>query len=265
MASTVSSSRSGLTFTHAKKTVMLRTQAGRQQTLSEMVKDVTPACHLNPFLFNGHVQTCWTAWSPTGPHIHYKRRVFSAEDPRFGGHFAADFVVAASRHETTPHADDVGLKEGELQDDPTGVGHLELPPQTTYFTNGQFQALASTDSKPLLIVLHGLSGGSYEAYLRHVLAPLVTQTPEGERAGGLTTGDWEAIVVNSRGCAGSKITTGILYNARATWDIRQVIRYCRVTWPNRPLFAIGFSLGANILTNVSEDAVDLSHPLAVPP
>lgn len=57
-------------------------------------------------------------------------------------------------------------------------------------------------------------------------------------------------MVNSRGCAKSKITTGVLYNARATWDVRQVVHWLRKTFPNRPLFGIGFSLGANILVNV---------------
>lgn len=32
--------------------------------------------------------------------------------------------------------------------------------------------------------------------------------------------------------------------------MRQVIRWLRKTFPNRPLFAIGYSLGANILVNV---------------
>ncbi len=93
------------------------------------------------------------------------------------------------------------------------------------------------DTKPMLVTLHGLSGGSHEIYLRHVLKPIVD-------AG------WEACVVNSRGCAKSKITTGILYNARATWDVRQVVKWLRKTFPNRPLFGIGYSLGANILVNV---------------
>lgn len=61
---------------------------------------------------------------------------------------------------------------------------------------------------------------------------------------------WEACVVNSRGCARSKITTGVLYNARATWDVRQVVNWLRKSFPNRPLFGIGYSLGANILVNV---------------
>jgi predicted alpha/beta-fold hydrolase len=49
-----------------------------------------------------------------------------------------------------------------------------------------------------------------------VLAPIVEKSEAGEAAGGLSGGDWEALVVNSRGCAGSKITTGLMYNARAT-------------------------------------------------
>ncbi|TWU72272.1 hypothetical protein ED733_002598 [Metarhizium rileyi] len=48
---------------------------------------------------------------------------------------------------------------------------------------------------------------------------------------------------------GSKITSGVLYNARATWDYRQTIKWLIKTFPNRPLFGLGFSLGANMLTN----------------
>lgn len=114
---------------------------------------------------------------------------------------------------------------------------VELPPRTTYYTDAEFDEIGSLDTKPMLVTLHGLSGGSHEIYLRHVLQPMVEE-------------GWEACVVNSRGCAKSKITTGVLYNARATWDVRQVVRWLRKTFPNRPLFGIGYSLGANILVNV---------------
>ena len=112
-----------------------------------------------------------------------------------------------------------------------------LPPRTTFYKDAEFQDIGSRDNKPMLVVLHGLSGGSHEIYLRSVLRPLVD-------AG------WEACVVNSRGCARSKITTGVLYNARATWDMRQVVTWLRMKFPDRPLFGIGYSLGANILVNV---------------
>ncbi|KAL9099196.1 MAG: hypothetical protein Q9163_005272 [Psora crenata] len=68
--------------------------------------------------------------------------------------------------------------------------------------------MGSEDDTPMIVMLHGLSGGSHEIYLRHTLKPM-------------TDAGWKACVVNSRGCAKSKITSGILYNARATWDVRQ--------------------------------------------
>lgn len=239
------------TFTHhTEDPLILETKTGPKRALPELCKDVTPPCSLNPFLFNGHLQTAWTVAKHKGPPIHYKRRVFSSDNSGFEGHFAVDFAVSPPKPKEGK-AEDGGPEDEGLREDPTGVGHLRLPPRTTYFTDKEFENLPSEDTKPLLITLHGLSGGSYEVYLRHVLAPLVAQTEEGEKAGGLSGGDWEALVVNSRGCAGSKITTGILYNARATWDLRQVVKWCRKTWPKRPLFGLGFSLGANILTNVS--------------
>lgn len=90
----------------------------------------------------------------------------------------------------------------------------------------------------MLVVLHGLCGGSHEEYLRHVLAALTAD------------GSWEACVLNARGCSQTKITTGVLYHAVATWDLRQTVEWLRETFPNRPLFGIGFSLGANILATV---------------
>lgn len=218
-----------MSFHHAEETISLTTNSGHSQhsdstgndrsssvPFSEFCKSLTPPCHLNPLLFNGHLQTAWTVYKAQDVPIIYKRQIFHAEDPAYTGTFAVDLVV----HSLSP-------------EDPS------LPPRTTYYTDDEFAALGSDDTKPMLITLHGLSGGSHELYLRHVLAPLVS-----EEFG------WEACVVNSRGCAMSKITTGVLYNARATWDVRQVVKWARKKWPNRRLFGIGFSLGANILTNV---------------
>ena len=201
---------------HAQQGLMLRTKDGRSISFSELCKAVTPPCRLNPFIFNGHLQTMWTVVKSQDIPIYYKRKIFENEDPTYTGSFAVDFVVR-------PY-------EGE---------DSSLPPRTTYFTEHEFANIASSDSKPMLVTLHGLSGGSHEVYLRHMLAPLVSDV-----------GGWEACVVNSRGCAKSKITSSVLYNARATWDIRQTVNWLRKQFPNRPLFGIGFSLGANILTNV---------------
>ncbi|OJJ97322.1 hypothetical protein ASPACDRAFT_62989 [Aspergillus aculeatus ATCC 16872] len=203
--------------------------AKEQVALADLCRTATPAtCDLNPFLFNGHLQTAWTAVKYDSVPVYYKRWMFEADNQMFDGHFAVDFVVdpyePSKNDQTSDPERKYTLPEG-------------LPERTSFFTEEEFTALPSDDTKPMLVVLHGLSGGSHEVYLRHVVAPLIQDK------------SWEACVINSRGCSQTKITTNILYNARATWDVRQAVKWLRKTFPNRPLFGVGFSLGANILTN----------------
>lgn len=224
-----------ISFYHAKDNQLLLTKAGKsgskeQVTLEDVCRSATPEdCRLNPFLFNGHLQTTYTVFKQDNVPVYYKRKMFESDSEALPGQFAIDFWV--NPYEMPP--------EGELTDQARKYTHSSgLPPRTSMFSQDELASLPSDDSKPMLVMLHGLSGGSHEIYLRHVLAPLSAD------------GTWEACVVNSRGCAKTKITTGVLYNARATWDLRQSIKWLRKNFPNRPLFAIGFSLGANILANV---------------
>ncbi|KJZ75012.1 hypothetical protein HIM_05498 [Hirsutella minnesotensis 3608] len=203
-----------INFHHAATPRPIKEKDGKETDLLKICEKLTPPCLLNPWLFNGHLQTLWTATKPHGPKLFYRRRVFEAENKSYKGTFAVDFPVEPFE----------GHDEG-------------LPYRTKYFTDEELENMGSNDSKPMLVVLHGLSGGSHEVYLRATIAPL------------LEGGKWDACVVNSRGCARSKLTSGILYNARSTWDIRQTVKWLHEKFPNRPLFAIGFSLGANILTN----------------
>ncbi|KAF3020957.1 hypothetical protein E8E14_007228 [Neopestalotiopsis sp. 37M] len=207
---------------HASATpISFETKEDGRKTLLDVVQDSVPTCQLNPLLFNGHLQTCWTAVNKEAPPVHYKRRIFEADHSGYSGSYVVDFYVPP---------EEASVDEADES----------LPPRTTYFSEAELARLekeGSDDDRPMLVVLHGLSGGSHEVYLRHAMAPL------------LESGKWEACVINSRGCAKSKITTGILYNARATWDTRQTVKWLRKTFPNRPLFGIGFSLGACILTN----------------
>jgi len=203
-----------ISYHHHPKPLDLVSKGGRKTDLLELAKSTTPPYRLNPFLFNGHLQGTWTLFDSLDTPIFYKRKVFEAEDPIYEGSYAVDFVVQ-----------------------PFHDRDSALPPRTTYFTGAEFDSFGSKDVKPMLVVLHGLSGGSQESYLRQTIRPVV-------EAG------WEACVVNSRGCAKSKVTTGLLYNARATWDLRQTVKWLRKTFPNRPLYGLGFSLGANMMVNV---------------
>ncbi|KAH6854286.1 Alpha/Beta hydrolase protein [Chaetomium sp. MPI-CAGE-AT-0009] len=207
--------RAKIAFTHSTSPLALQRKDGTTTDLLKVCEASTPPCQLNPLLFNGHLQTMWTAVKEHGPQVYYRRRIFDADHKTYTGTFTVDFAV-------DPHSD---VDEA-------------LPPRTAFFSEDDFAKIGSDDSRPMLIVLHGLSGGSHEIYLRHAIAPLV-----------MDGGNWEVCVVNSRGCANSKVTSGVLFNARATWDVRQVVKWAKQTFPNRPLFALGFSLGANILTN----------------
>lgn len=207
-------------FYHAESTIALPLKGGGTTSLGEMIKQLTPPCWLNPLIFNGDLQTVTTLLKSTNIPIHYKRHIFEAEEPAYLGQFAVDFVAAPNKE------------------------HDEsLPPRTTYYSDEDLAKIGSDDDRPMLVILHGLSGGSHELYLRSVLEPLVVNenNPKG--------GGWEACVVTSRGCSHTSITSTVLYNARATWDVRQTVKWLRKTFPNRPLFGAGFSLGGNIMLN----------------
>jgi predicted alpha/beta-fold hydrolase len=218
---------------HAARTVTLRTHSNAIVPLSEFVTPLIPSYRGNPLLFNGHLQTAWTVTKFGDPFpVHYARRHFV--NPRDGGHFTVDVVTHDSAEDLPPRTESI-VETGE-----EGVKEDHLPPRTRHMTPAEASGLGGDDSRPMLIALHGLSGGSHEVYLRAVLHALLT---------GPGGGEWEACVVNARGCAMSKISTKQLFNARWTSDIREAVEYLHRVFPNRPLFAIGFSLGANILAN----------------
>ncbi|VUC37621.1 unnamed protein product [Clonostachys rosea] len=201
-----------INFIHSTSPIELQYQNSQRTDLLHICEQSVPPCNLNPLLFNGHAQTCWAATEHEAPPIYFKRKIFQSNDEKYRGSFAVDFVVSPF----------------------TGVDNT-LPERTILYHDDE--PIDSDDTKPQLIILHGLTGGSHETYVRHCIAPL----SEDE--------NWDICVINSRGCAQSKLTSGVLYNGRATWDIRQVVQWYQKNFPKKLLFGLGFSLGANILTN----------------
>ncbi|KAF9971290.1 hypothetical protein BGZ73_005798 [Actinomortierella ambigua] len=90
---------------------------------------------------------------------------------------------------------------------------------------------------PTLVLLHGLTGGSYEAYIRHLVEVL------NEKHG------YRCIVFNARACANTELTTPQLYCGSWTDDLRQAVKHIRTLLPDAKLMSIGFSLGSNVLMN----------------
>ncbi|THV06770.1 AB-hydrolase YheT [Dendrothele bispora CBS 962.96] len=97
------------------------------------------------------------------------------------------------------------------------------------------------EDTPIIVVQHGLTGGSYEPYLKAIVARAI-EPPE---RGGL---GYRVVVVHFRGCGGVPMSTPRFYSAGGTDDIRQALIYISHKYPNAPLLGLGFSLGANIMT-----------------
>lgn len=91
------------------------------------------------------------------------------------------------------------------------------------------------DSTPTMLVIHGVTGGSHSTYVRHYVRMLV--------ANGL-----RPVVMNARGCGTSKLTTPIYFSCHFTDDVRRVVNHVHQKFPDAPLFATAYSLGANVLT-----------------
>ncbi|CAE6510716.1 unnamed protein product [Rhizoctonia solani] len=91
-----------------------------------------------------------------------------------------------------------------------------------------------TDHSPIAVVLHGLTGGSHEHYIRALMTELTGKC-------------FRAVVVNARGCAGSPLTSSQLYHGGTTDDLRYALLYIRSLFPSAPLMGVGFSVGANML------------------
>lgn len=93
------------------------------------------------------------------------------------------------------------------------------------------------DDTPTLVLLHGLTGGSHESYIR---ALVETMTKDH---------GYRCVVFNARACANTELTSAQLYCGSWTDDLRMVVKHIRKTLPESKLMSVGFSLGANILMN----------------
>ena len=115
------------TFHHHQVPVSFERSDGETTDLLAIARRVSPPCRVNPFLFNGHLQTFWTVVKSQDIPIYYKRRSFEAEDPAYAGSFEVDFVV--SEYEDTDSS---------------------LPPRTSFYDPSELEDLGSSDNTPML-------------------------------------------------------------------------------------------------------------------
>lgn len=87
---------------------------------------------------------------------------------------------------------------------------------------------------PLVLVLHGLTGSSDSPYVKGLQQAL--------QAFG-----WASVALNWRGCSGEPNLLARSYHSGASEDLAETIRHLRALRPLAPLYAVGYSLGGNVL------------------
>lgn len=108
------------------------------------------------------------------------------------------------------------------------------------------------DTTPVVLVIHGLSGGSEESYIQDTIYALTHPSEEFSHDEVMRSKPaLRCVAFNFRGCSNTRIRTPRLYCAAYTEDLRWSVQHIqRKVPPGTPLIAIGFSMGANVLMKV---------------
>lgn len=196
---------------------------------------------LAPSLCHGAMQTMYIYGAAADHHkfaVYYGRRLVTIPS---GAVVSADYVLPK------PESKEAFAK---LVDENFPEGWPKLHPRTRYLSPVEVEGLKGDTERPLAIINHGLGGGSHEPVIRMLTSAL--------QSAGI-----DAVVLNTRGCSRTKLTTPELFCGLATGDIRTFTKMIKEEYPNRPLYAIGFSFGATLLANyLGEEGGDSPYSAA---
>ncbi len=90
------------------------------------------------------------------------------------------------------------------------------------------------DNKPLVILFHGLAGSYKSPYILGTMKEL-------------NSNGFNSVVMHFRGCSGIMNTKAKSYHSGKTDDALEFIQSLHVRYKNSKLFAVGYSLGGNML------------------
>ena len=103
------------------------------------------------------------------------------------------------------------------------------------------------DTAPLLVLFHGLEGNSDSHYA-------LTLLDAARKLG------WRGVVPHFRGCSGEANRLPRAYHSGDSAEIDMILRRLRVENPHVPLFAVGISLGGNVLLKwLGENGPEVQH------
>ncbi|NWA01142.1 hydrolase [Pseudomonas gingeri] len=87
---------------------------------------------------------------------------------------------------------------------------------------------------PLVLLLHGLTGSSNSPYIVGLQQALANQ-------------GWASVALNWRGCSGEPNLLARSYHSGASEDLAATITHLKARRPLAALYAVGYSLGGNVL------------------
>ena len=92
----------------------------------------------------------------------------------------------------------------------------------------------SRRSTPLVVLFHGLEGGSNSHYALSLMHTLAAR-------------DWGGVVAHFRGCSGEANRLPRAYHSGDSDEVDWILQRIKQQYPERPLYAVGVSLGGNAL------------------
>ena len=229
----------------AEGTVSLPLEGDSKVDLAEFVSEHVPALkdgakfQLDAKLFTGILQTMYLStadYSKSFP-LFYGREIVQFED----GVCTADWVRSdwSEKYKfdkATNKFDKKSFDADEAETHPEGWPRLQ--PRTRYMSEEE-KAETLSDDRPVVIIMHGLAGGSHEPIIRSI-ATHISQ---------MDGGKFQVVVLNTRGCARSKITTHALFTGLHTGDIAPFALRENARIPARKLYAGRCSFGAQMLAH----------------
>ena len=90
------------------------------------------------------------------------------------------------------------------------------------------------DTTRCAVLLHGLTGSSNSLYILGQQRALAAQ-------------GWQSVAVNWRGCSGEPNHRARGYHSGASEDLADILKQLASRYPHKPLVAVGYSLGGNVL------------------
>jgi predicted alpha/beta-fold hydrolase len=95
--------------------------------------------------------------------------------------------------------------------------------------------------KPIVALFHGLEGSTDRYYIGNLMSEL-------KKAG------YSSVALNFRGCGSRMNNQPRFYHSGETRDYRTFFKWISKTYPNKEIYAVGFSLGGNALVKYLGEA-----------